>query len=360
MKNIVHLYVKKEFQKKWLSLLRQLLFLVPIMSLILVMSSAENIKYINQREFLDVASYASISVDEDCGTNTFEVYEGDIAVVENIRGAAVYKQQYTCEIYNIMENRSYEFEKTYFCEKNIDKEILSNLKKDEIIISYDTAKRLKVGIGDKVTFYSDKNENMETFSVVGIMKTKYPYKKIGNAGTVITKTSKNRFNKLYGNLKLYSFLDNQDGEIQKQNELAECNYLLLSISSTIVINVLFPLAGILLVVLLLNKEINRLYQKMFYNYAVLVSLGMERKKIRDILFQIEGIVLLASSILTMFLYKYVIMQGVIGKYVSWRTFMIYLILLLLISIVLMDINIKRMYKKMLNIDLIQGLKRKRG
>lgn len=360
MRNIVHLYVKTEFKKKWLSLLRQLLFLVPIMSLILVMSSSENIKYINQREFLNAASYSSISMDHDRGTNTFEVYEGNIAVVENIRGAAVYRKQYACEIYNIIENHSYEFEKTYFCDKNIDKDMLNSLQKDEIIISYDTAKRLKVSIGDEVAFYSDKNENIETFVVVGIMKTKYPYKKIGNAGTVITKTNKNRFTRLYENLKLYSFLDNQEGEIHKQDELTECNYLLLSISSTIVINVIFPLAGILLVVIILNKEINRLYENVFYNYAVLVSLGMERKKIGDILLQIEGIVLTAGSILTMVLYKYVIMQGLIGKYISWRTFMIYLILLVLTSIILMYVNIKRMYKKMQNIDLVEGLKRKRG
>lgn len=65
-------------------------FLVPIMSLILVMSSAENIKYINQKEFLNAASYASISIDNDHEKSTFEVYEGNIAVVENIRGATVY------------------------------------------------------------------------------------------------------------------------------------------------------------------------------------------------------------------------------------------------------------------------------
>lgn len=217
-----------------------------------------------------------------------------------------------------------------------------------------------MGIGDKVAFYSDENDNIETFSVVGIMKTKYPYKNIGNAGTVIVKTGRNRLTKLYEDFKLYSFLDNQDGEIQKQDELMECNYLLVSISSTIVINVLFPLAGILLVVILLNKEINRLYENMFYNYAVLVSLGMERKKIGDILFRVEGIILFASSILTMFIYKYAIMQGLLGKYISWRIFMIYLILLVFISIVLMYVNIKRMYKKIQHIDLMEGLKRKRG
>lgn len=358
MRNIVHLYVKTEFKKKWLSLLRQLLFLVPVMSLILVMSSAENIKYINQREFLSATLYSSISIDNDYEKNTFEVYEGNIAVVENIRGAAVYRKQYACEIYNIIEKRNYEFEKTYFCNKNIDKEILNGMQKDQIIISYDTAKRLKVDIGDKVAFYSNNEENIETFSVVGIMKTKYPYKKIGNAGTVITKTSK--LTKLYDNFKLYSFLDNQDGEIHKQNELKECNYLLMSISSTIVINVIFPLAGILLVVIILNKEINRLYERAFYNYAVLVSLGMEKKKIGNILFQIEGIILIANSILTMILYKYVIMQGLIGKYISWHTFMIYLILLVVISIALMYANIKRMYKRMQKIDLVEGLKRKRG
>lgn len=359
MGNIVHLYVKTEFNKKWLRLLRQLLFLVPVMSLILVMSSAENIKYINQREFLNATTYSSVSVDHDRGTNTFEVYEGNIAVVENIRGAVVYKKQYICEIYNIMENHGYDFEKTYFCDKNVDKEILDSLQKDEIIISYDTAKRLKVDIGDKVTFYSDREESRETFSVAGIMKTKYPYKKIGNAGTVITKTNADKLNGLYGDLKLYSFLDSQDGEIHKHDELSECNYLLVSISSTIVINVIFPLAGILLVVIILNKEIKRLYENMFYNYAVLVSLGMERKKIGNILFRIEGIILITSSILTMVFYKYVIMQGVIGKYISWRTFIIYLILLVLTSIVLMYVNIKRMYKKMQNIDLVEGLKRKR-
>lgn len=358
MGNIVHLYVKTEFIKKWSSLLKQLLFLVPVMSLILVMSSAENIKYINQKEFLNAASYASISIDKEHEKNTFEVYEGNIAVVENIRGAAVYRKQYACEIYNIIENGNYEFENTYFNNKNINKDILNGMQKDEIIISYDTAKRLEVDIGDKVTFYSDDEENIETFSVAGIMKTKYPYKKIGNAGTVITKTSK--LTQLYGSFKLYSFLDNQDGEILKQDELKECNYLFLSISSTIVINVIFPLAGILLVIIILNKEINRLYERAFYNYAVLVSLGMEKKEIGNILFQIEGIILFVNSILTMILYKYVIMQGLLGKYISWRIFMIYLILLIVISIALMYINIKRMYKRMQKIDLVEGLKRKRG
>lgn len=257
-----------------------------------------------------------------------------------------------------MEKGNYEFEKIYFDNKNINKDILNGMQKDEIIISYDTAKRLKVDIGDKVAFYSDDEKNIETFSVVGIMKTKYPYKKIGNAGTVITKTSK--LTKLYGSFKLYSFLDNQDGEIPKQDELKECNYLLLSISSTIVINIIFPLAGILLVIIILNKEINRLYERAFYNYAVLVSSGMEKRNIGNILFRIEGIILFANSILTMILYKYVIMQGLLGRCISWRTFMIYLILLIVISIALMYINIKRMYKRMQKIDLVEGLKRKRG
>jgi hypothetical protein len=327
------------------------------------MATAQNIKYINQREFLDNLDYASIKVSDSVvdEKNTFEVYQGKAAVVKDVRGVSVYKELYECEIFNIC-NEDYDFSQTYFSKKNVNGFSLMDLKENEIIISYDTAKRLKVKAGDVISFIKTasgaRNERIE-FVIKGIMQTKYKYEQIGNIGTVIIRMGDTgRIKQFFQSIKYYTFTGEENGTITKKAELNNCNFLELPTESVLVVNVIFPCAGLVLVLLILHREMKRVIAKMNYNYSVLVSIGMEKKEFLKGLMVIEGNIFILSIIGALLLYKYVLMQKLIGEFISYKTLVIFFCILSIIGLISVFFSVKRMQNYIDKIDLVANLCRK--
>lgn len=352
MSGIVSLYLKREVRSNYLYYLRQVLYLIPVLAIILMISSTQNIKYTNQYIFLNNTSYQSISTGSDVKDkdNTFKVYEGKIAVVEDVRGVSVYKKQYNCSVFG-MTKVNYDFEHTYFTKDNMEEmgkegkggeEIdlecidLDSLDSDEIAISYDVAKRLDVHKGDTVTFISTGSNLQQEYSVKGIFKTKYTYEMIGASGTVVIKDNKS-LEEMY-EYDYYHFSQDKDGSISKDVELRECNFLRLPTMSVIMVNLVFPLIGIILLVVLLYREIRHLVSKMTYDFAVLTVCGIKLEHINRLIFILEGIVGMVASIGTLIVYKCLVMEKLIGEYVSFRICILYFVVINIIIALIIKIN----------------------
>lgn len=356
MKDLENLYIKNEMKRKWFLYIKQLLYLVPIISLILLLSSSQNIKYINQKNFLKSTNYSSINIiNDNVGENVFEEYLGEAAVVEDVRGVSVYLKQYKCEIFNII-NSKYDWENTYFTSKNMNGYNPADLKEDEVIISYDVSKKLKVKVNDTISLISDDNDLQKQLKIVGIMKTKYCYTEIGGCGTIILKDKNSKaLTDLYGEPSYYRFENNQSGDLKKVDELDECNYFRLPAKSVIAVNVVFPLLGIILIIVLISRDIKSIIKNQKYNFAILTSLGLSKKKLNYIIYFLEGIVMLISAIATMIVYKFLLMQKLIGQYVPFSTFVMYFIIIEIIGMVSIYVNLQFTSQELSDSKLLQVL-----
>ena len=344
MKDLEYLYIKNEMKRKWFLYIKQLL------------SSTQNIKYINQKNFLKSTNYSSINIlDEKVGENVFEEYLGEAAVVEDVRGVSVYLKQYKCEIFNII-NSEYDWENTYFTSKNMNGYNPADLKENEVIISYDVSKKLKVKVNDTISLISDDNDLQKQLKIVGIMKTKYCYKEIGGCGTIILNDKNSKaLTDLYGEPCYFRFENNQSGDLKKDDELDECNYFRLPAKSVIAVNVFFPLLGIILIIVLISRDIKNIIKNQKYNFAILTSLGLSKNKINFIIYFLEGIVMLISAIATMIVYKFLLMQKLIGQYVPFGTFVMYFIVIEIIGMVSIYVNLKFTSQELSDSNLLQVL-----
>lgn len=316
MQGIFWLFMKSEYRKHLLMYLKQCLYFVPIIAIILVLSSTQNIKYFNQRDFYENVKYESIDISDVKEQNSFELYDACIAVVEDVRGVIVYDKQYRCELFNVPEG-DIDYEITYFNKENMHGFDINSLKEDEVIISYDVAKKLKVNVGDIVTFISDDSETHVNYHVGHIMKTKYKYDQIGNVGTILLKQKENStLMEMYGSPLFYTFSQSKGGDIEIDEEIRECSIFNLPTASVVVTNVIFPVLGILLLFILVSREVKNVKKKMNYNLSVLFSMGMNTKVALRAVLLVEWIVLIISAICAIILYKYVFIQGMIGQYLS--------------------------------------------
>lgn len=354
MSELNRLYIKREYKKNCLYYIRQVLYLIPITALILMFSTSQNIKYINQKIFLKNTSYKSITLSqqENKNKNTFKVYDANVAVVENVRGVAVFKKEYECAVYEKL-NADYDFQKTYFTKTNIGKINISDLDDGEVIISYDVAKKLKVKDGDIITFYSNKSDKMFEYRVKGIIRTKYAYGNIGGSGTVIINDN-NDLDQIYDNYYI-SFNDDNSGNIKKSDELQECNYWRLGLKSVLMVNFIFPMLGMIMVVLLLNREIKRLMKKSLYNFSILTILGSDKECITRIIYILEGFVGITAIIGTLVLYKYILAERFLGYYMYFSTLFIYGLIYSLIFLLILKLNIVLIKNKIDDEELLNTL-----
>lgn len=360
MNKIIGLYIGSEWKKHWLSNLRQILFLVPIISISLLMSTLQNIKYINQSDFLNSVNYKSITKSAEITEekNVFKVYDGSLAVVEIVRNANVYRNYYHCQIFNLMQN-NYDFENTYFTKMNMEGYNPLDLKEDEIIISYDTAKKLNVGLNDTISLVSFNGKEMISYTIKGIMKTKYAYNKIGSAGTAIINDSTNdKLAELYPNSNYYTFNKDTESELSNitlEQEKWESNFLNLPQMSVLVVNGVFPCLGLMLIFIIIFREIGRKFKAKKKDFSILMSLGLDRNVIILMLSGTQLIIICLSSILAILLYKYLFVQKLIGQYVSYILTGKLFVLCMIIGCIAIYINVHFIKRSLMQLDIVKLL-----
>lgn len=361
MSNIVGLFVKSEWRKYWFLNIRQILFLVPIISISLVMSTTQNIKYINQKDFLDNVNYTKIVESEEISNekNCFEVYKGSLAIVNKVRNVTVFDKYYSCQIFNLIQEE-YDLEKTYFTENNMCGYNPLNLKEGEIIISYDMAKKLNVDLNDEIYMMSkDVKLNMLIpYKVKGIMKTKYEYNEIGKSGTAIIKeVSNSKLEKFYHTRKYFTF--DGGGCISKaitlKQEKEETNFLNLPVQAVIMVNAVFPSVAFVLIFVIIFREIGRIFKRKRKNFAILLSMGLDKNKIIMILGIMEGIVVCVSSAIALILYKYLFLQKLIGHYVSYALMIKLFVVCVLVGCIAISLNVHFIKVLISRLDIVKLL-----
>lgn len=346
------MYIKTELVKNWLKIVKQAIYLIPIISISLLFSTAQNMKYMNQRSFLDRSGHSFINkTDQNAySENCFTVYNGELVTMEDNRGAKYYKTSYNCEIYSIVGNK-YNFEGTYFTKSNLNGQNPMNLKSNEIIISYDAARRLEVSVGDTTYFISDINEEALEFTIKGIMDTKYAYQKIGSVGTAIinSQNESKSLNQMYPDYHFATFASDKQSEnavsISLQEEKQETNFLALPMNSVIVVNVVFPVLAFLLIFILLYRENKHLFMRKRKHISILVSLGGKRKEVIRIISSLQLFVIVLASFLAILVYKYGLMEGYVGE----KADLTYLLRIFLACLIIGYVSVK-INKKLLQED----------
>jgi len=342
----IKLFVVREYRKKWLRYIRQALYLVPIVALVLMFASTQNIKYYNQLLFLENSNYKSLNVSDvnEEGADTLKTCDVSIVISEETRtGAHYYKRNYNGTVFNLYGMNS-NLENTYFTRKNMGNVDVESLRDNEAIISYDVAKHLKIKTND--SFYIvDNDDTLHEIIVKKVMKTKYGFGRIGSSGTILV-NSKSIDKNVDVEKNYYNFYSNSTGTIKKQTEINECNFLSLSAKSVIMVNVVFPIMGILLIFVLLNREIKRVVNSISYDLAVFISMGGNKKEIKWIIVLLEGIVCVFSALLAVLLYKYALLQGYVGEYVPFEICIAYFAILVIVAFLIISVNTNGLIKRL--------------
>lgn len=364
MKDYTKIYVKRNLQSKMFKYFTQVIYLVPILALILMFSSTQNIKYINQYDFLNKTKYESIDIitEGDGVKETIDVYIGDAVISKKIRDHYWFKRDCICQIFNFWNSNSNP-EDTYFTSKNMQGVDIYNLKNGEAVISYDVSKKLKIKKGDKFCLNPEKeneDEDVELieFVVKKVIKTKYAYGNIGRVGTIIINNQNIYENdEIYKDRQKYIFYDDESGSLKKKDELDECNFLNLSAQSVLVVNVVFPIMGYLLVLVLLNREIRRVIKNEKYNIAVSVSYGVKKKEIVNLVCIIEGLMCCIAIIGALLIYKIILIEKIVGQYVPFIVLILLGLMLLIIIYAIIRVNTKICVDRISNYDMLNSLRR---
>jgi len=336
MREILIFCLAKDLRYDFRKYIKQAVFLIPIISITLMFASIQNIKFINQSIFLGEMRYSSIQQTEEYEDveNCFAVYTGEIAVIDERNNVKILKNQYYCEVFNAVGSE-FEFENTYFSFQNLNFDA-KNLSKSEIIISYDIAQRLDVGVGDTVWLInSNGNESLYPYTVVSIMKTKYSYQNIGSEGTVLISDKSNHINliDLYSDNGFKTFLLDSSGDILLSDEKDEASVFSLPTISTVVINIIFPILSILLITLVVARESGNLFSRKKKYISLLFGMGMPQKSIIRLLNGTELVILTFSTVCALLIYKFILLQQFIGQYVPWRFMLILMLVCLAAQIV---------------------------
>ena len=309
------LILKSMFLEDWRIYGKTICYLVLVLSIMLILSSADRVRYDNQLRFLNRSGYCSVSEDVPVSQASFYVFQGEAALTEDVRGALICRYEAAAEIFLMIRDHP-DFDHSPFTRTNLQKNNPDSLKEGEALISYDLSRRLHVRKGDNIMLFPWEGEGEITVRVAGIMNTKYRRGEIGYTGTILLRGSLERISGIFDDGTGVAYYTDETGSLSIEEEKRECRgpaNLKGMFGSP---DVLFPLSAFLLLGLVLVRECRRLRKSWVKRFLVLTRCGAGMH-IGSRSICLMGCLLLVPSLwAASFLYRVVFMNLIAGEYMS--------------------------------------------
>lgn len=365
MNKILFNYLIGKFKRNKLKKIVNIIILIPIFCIIQMFSTAIRVEQYNKNYFINNGQFKNMIVSEkDLNmTNSFYEVEGTAGVDKKKQGQAIFKKSKSVKIYTPSSN--VKFDETLFSKKNWLSGEFEELKESsngiDIAVDFNTMKRLGLKQNGKFLLAILQHDTGE-WTILNCNIKAVLLNSSSEQGTILMPQSvkyETLFKKLSCNI--VSFTNNEMSSVDK-SKITTKKQLMLSSSkseqSNIGPNVLFPLMGLVLTFLIINRDINFNINRSKKSIAVLNSLGVQYKNITKALMVYEFFDIVVASLISIIIYKYVIFQGYMNMYVV-PIFLLYVFLAtLLVGIFATVIGFVSLNKKLNRMSVIDMLSAK--
>jgi len=309
--------------------LRQSLYLVLLMSMVLVLSSSAHVRYVNQRRFLRGVTYGSVELSDTKEGQTFEYAQ--LQAARTGEDQRILLDEYTCGIFSILPGQV-DYEQTDFTAANLDGCRPEDLQEQEAILSYDTARALRVSEGDRICLFPMESGDICELTVRGVMRTHYTYGSIGTAGTILARLAEGTLHELSGGAVYLSYHEEEGQTISRREQLEECSLRHILTTEESMPGCLFPVMALLLLGLVISREYRGMAGRGLAGTAALSVLGEPPGLPLISLDILEMAAVIASSVIAAVLYGHVFMDRMMGEYTGPLLNTVYALALCLLSV----------------------------
>ena len=361
MNPLIKAYIIAEFRKSPWSFFKGILILIPILSIVGMFATAQQVSIMNQKAFLKNTDYdwISFSTKKPSTENAYSYIKTNVAHIDPNTEGVYYRNSYPLELFFVERLNEYHTEDstTFFNDRNQYKGDIKNLSTSDesigVAISYNAAKKLKVKINDKASIYFENDEGIYVYPITikAIVKTKYPSgdDMFGGIGLAKVNPSFQTFlkkNQLQAEYAVFGVKgDNFPKDVQtivyKKDQLSEMHLGLLTLPDRLVTSLLIPALGTFVIFLLIRREVGFEISRRMRNIGILTALGTPKKVIINIFFVEQFLKLLIASLFATLIYKYFLFEGFIGELISWPMFCSIFFIYLFLGIFSLNIAIFR-------------------
>lgn len=353
MNSLIKTYISADFRKSPFSFLKGILILIPVLSIVGMLATAQHVPVMNQKAFLHNADYdwISFSSEKPLTENYYRYLDTNIAHIEPSNEGVYYRNSYPLELYFVEELNDFHTEDstTYFNNRNHYKGDVTNLSTSDesigIALSYNAAKKLKVKMNDTASLYFENDDGIHVYpiTVKAIIKTKYPSGDNSYGGLGLAEVNpvfqafleENNIQVQYAKFGTTedSVQDNVQHVVYKEEQLSDTSLGLLTLPNRVVTTLLLPALGISVIFLLIRREVGFEISRRMRSIGILTALGAPNNVIINI-FLVEHILkILIASLFATLIYKYILFEGFIGELVSWPLFISILCIYILLGII---------------------------
>ena len=309
------LILKRMFLEDWRTYAKTICYLILVLSLMLILSSADRVRYDNQLRFLKGAGYRSVTEDVPALKASFYVFDGEAALTEDVRGALIYRYEAAAQIFLITEEHP-DFEHTPFTEANLQGNDPAGLKDGEALISYDLSRRLHVRAGDTIMLFPWEGEGEVSVRVAGVMKTKYKRGEIGYTGTILLRDNRDSTLQVFPGGSGLVFHADETGTLSIEEEKRECRALSSNLSAIASIDLLFPVCAFALLGFVLVRESRRIKRRWTRRFQVMRLCGACEGIGGRSIALMSGLLLVPALWAASVLYRVLFMDLLAGEYMS--------------------------------------------
>lgn len=364
MSKILVKYVVAKFRKNILKKFLNIIILIPIFCIIQMFSTAIKIDDFNMKYFISNGNFQKIITSQKNLNlpNSFYQLEGTAGVDKKAEGEAIFKKSKGVKIY--LPINDVEVDKTIFNKKNWLSGSFTDLKKSDegiqVAIDFKTMAKLNLKENDKFILVLQQTSTETKWTNLNCKVKGVLLNSDGNNGIIlIGKNSEyeSLFKKL--NASNISFTSNEVITSKETTVITKSQMLSSSKSeeNNIAPNILFPLMGLILTFLIVNKDINFNINRSKKSIAVLSSLGIKYKDLSKALMLYECFDIVIASLFSIIIYKYIIFQKYINIYVVPK-FLIYVfigtVLIGFLAVLLGFFMLNKKLNKMSVIDVLSS------
>lgn len=370
MHPIIKKYLKAEIIRNTWPFLKIILVLVPVLSIIGMFSTAQNVPLFNQQTFLKNSNYDWIIFSNEIkNQQTFLYLEADVANIISDQDGIFYENSYPIELF--LQSGEIDTKNTlsFFHEKNFFSGELTDLSIDsenlEVAISYNTAEKLNVKIGDTTSLIFKANDKSVFFpiTVKAILLPKYMEKNDLFGGLVLARYNE-KFKNFLDEHKIYyqtatfgkGIVDIGESEyvIFKKDQLRSASIDYLRLPDLIVTNILFPIMGLIIVYMVFSREVNFEINRKMKMIGILLSLGSPKKLVIKMFWIKYLTIVLVSSVISSLIYKYLLFEMYIGEYIPPKLLGFVILIYVLVGIGCIYIGMMKV-KRIINNFSIQEI-----
>lgn len=365
-------------KKQPLYLFRETLYFIVIFALVSIMGTMVLLPYENHKVFIRNSGHDAVLIENE--TNAIsdphtQGYMMNVTILSHPIDENKWSFYHTDSIELYMIESAFDHEQSYFVSKNLLRGNYDDvIHGNQIAITYNTAKELKVDIGDSVYLslftHADENQFREV-RVGAIIRSGYSMNEgrvsLHYAKALIhTDASVLKSSSEFQSAKTVTFLSSGMGEPAEEQAV--------SLSGTYItreeelvgsggptdfantfIDIAAPVLAIILMVALLRRETHHHLKRRKRDYGILIMLGKDKSFIRKVMLLEYMFVLVIASLIGSVLYKYA-SEAYMSEMVTlgmWMKVNLWQLLLGLIVLIITTISQNRMLSKMSLLSFIQ-------